>query len=502
MGLSLLVSMGFRYLRPLRSRTRYRWLWLFPLLFLLLFLALHGLDRLIHDQAWLEKASTPRWVLRAQVILLPGSELLRNLRFCVGVLTLILGFLVLLVRFFNMFTTISIFGLFLGSGALVCSLTFSLGLGQDAKNNLFQFEGDLNVRPTDDQRPFLEHMQVMRQIEQLSHVQGVAPVLIGTAALVGQSSYPSLVKLRAISVENIQHASLSKEAFVTGEWSRLAPMLDAETSHDQKETVSHATSSKRGIVVGKILAEQARIYVGDDVELILPEGTDGPQRFWVVGIFFSGNVDFDKEQVFVHLPALQSVLGMAGDVSLLQVRLKNRTEAAVVQQQLQRVLGAGPDGKGYVVLTTAQKYRSFLDTLAFERVLMFFGLGLIVIVAAFSIVSNGLMQASEKKKEVAILKSMGVGSKGVLFLFTWMGFLIGGVGVTTGVLAGILACKAMERWGIPFFDAALFYVTKVALPVQPLEITIIVGSTLLVSLLATVYPAWIISRQNVVEGLR
>lgn len=500
MGLSLLVNMGFRYLRPLRSRAKYRWLWVFPIVFALLFFALHGAVWFV-QHAWADDIQVPGWLLRLQRTLTPWNQFLRDIRFCVGCLANILVILVILIRIFNMFTTISIFGLFLGSGALVCAITFSSGLGRTAKDSLYQFEGDLEVQPTDDQRPFLEYNEIAAKVRQLSNVRGVAPTLTSFAALIGNVKQASMVKIRAVSPETIQQVSLPQKAFVAGGWDRLVPIPE-EDPKDREMSATRATATQRGIVVGSVLAKDAMISVGDDVELILPDQADGPQRFWVVGIFYSGNVDFDREQVFVHLPALQAVLGMDGDVSLLRVRVANHEQTQPVQRELQRVLGMGPDGKGYEVRTTAQKYKSFLDALAFEKTLMFFGLGLIVVVAAFSIVSNGLMQASEKKKEISILKSMGVAQTWVLALFTGMGLFIGSMGVSSGVLAGVLACKAMERWGIPFFSPTTFYVTNVSLPVQPAEVGMIVGSTVLVSLLAMVYPAWIISRQNVVEGLR
>ena len=145
-------------------------------------------------------------------------------------------------------------------------------------------------------------------------------------------------------------------------------------------------------------------------------------------------------------------------------------------------------------------FRSF-SALKLEKIAMFIALCFIILVAASSIVSNGIMLVLEKGREIAILKSMGASNGAVLRVFVFLGLYMGMLGTTLGVLVGCATCWAFDRFGLPL-DTEVYYITKLPVKVDPNELFAVLGAALLLSLGATLYPAWLAARLRPVEGLR
>jgi lipoprotein-releasing system permease protein len=167
-----------------------------------------------------------------------------------------------------------------------------------------------------------------------------------------------------------------------------------------------------------------------------------------------------------------------------------------VRAELERICG-----KGYDVQDWKQLNRSLFSALKIEKILMFVLLCFGILVAAFSIIANGIMLVLEKGKEVAILKSMGARDGTVLGAFMVLGLLIGGIGTVTGITAGIIGCWALGRYGIPL-NTDVYYITTLPVKMNPYEIAAVFAAALAIALLATLYPAWMAARLRPVDGLR
>jgi len=206
--------------------------------------------------------------------------------------------------------------------------------------------------------------------------------------------------------------------------------------------------------------------------------------------------EYDSKYVYMDLPAAQKFLGLPDEVTGLELKLATPEETEGVMAQVQATLGSD-----FEVVDWKQTNRSLFSALKLEKVAMFIALCFIILVAAFSIVSNGIMLVLKKGRDVAILKSMGASDGAVLRVFVLLGLYMGMLGTTAGVLVGCAVCAAFDRFGLPL-DTDVYYITKLPVKVNPTELAVVLVASLMLSLLATLYPAWLAARLRPVEGLR
>jgi lipoprotein-releasing system permease protein len=258
-----------------------------------------------------------------------------------------------------------------------------------------------------------------------------------------------------------------------------------------------------GVIIGRELAKNLRLYLGDDVNIVSPLGGIGPngmipksKPFRVAGIFFSGMFEYDSKYIYLSIPAAQKFLALDDEVTGLELKVADPDRTGPVLDQIRATLGAGYDVQDWQELN-----RNLFSALKLEKIAMFIVLCFIILVAAFSIIANGVMLVMEKGREIAILKSMGASDRAILVVFLLLGLSMGGLGTLAGVGVGVAACLALARWGLPL-DSEVYYITKLPVRMNPYEIVAVVAAALVIALLATLYPAWIAARLRPVEGLR
>lgn len=258
-----------------------------------------------------------------------------------------------------------------------------------------------------------------------------------------------------------------------------------------------------GVAIGRELAKNLRVYLAEDVNVVSPMGDIGPsgpipktKPFRVAATFFSGMYEYDSKYVYMSLAAAQRFLGLGDEVTGLELKLADPEHPEAVMAAAAAALGPGFEVQGW-----QQTNRSLFAALKLEKIAMFIALCFIILVAAFSIVSNGIMLVLEKGREIAILKSMGAADGAVMRIFVLLGLSMGVVGTALGLIHGCLLCMAFDRLGLPL-DTDVYYITKLPVTVDPRELTLVLVSSLLLSLLATLYPAWMAARLRPVEGLR
>lgn len=278
-----------------------------------------------------------------------------------------------------------------------------------------------------------------------------------------------------------------------------------ESTGTAEETVRPRRPRKvlPAVAIGRELAKNLRVYVGEDVNVVSPMGDIGPsgpipktKPFRTGAIFFSGMYEYDSKYVYMNLGAAQKFLALDDEVTGLELKLENPERPEEVMQAVQAALGPGFEVQGW-----QQTNRSLFAALKLEKIAMFIALCFIILVAAFSIVSNGIMLVLEKGREIAILKSMGASDGALMRVFVLLGLSMGVVGTALGLLHGCLLCFAFDRLGLPL-DTDVYYITKLPVTVDPRELLLVLVSSLLLSLLATLYPAWLAARLRPVEGLR
>ncbi|MCE5274013.1 MAG: lipoprotein-releasing ABC transporter permease subunit [Deltaproteobacteria bacterium] len=266
-----------------------------------------------------------------------------------------------------------------------------------------------------------------------------------------------------------------------------------------------------GILVGSELAASAGIGVGDALTLISPTGTITPLgmipkslTFIVRGIFSTGMYEFDSSMVYISLPAAEKLF-MVDMPSGIEIKVADIYAAGTVSQEIVKQLGVG-----YWAKTWKDMNKSLFSALKLEKTIMFIILLFIILVAAFSIISTLIMLVMEKRKEIAILKSMGATMDQILRIFMTMGMAIGISGTLVGLVLGLLLTHNLNAvvaavefvFRIEVMPKDVYYITGLPTKVDAVEVLLITLASLVLSFLATIYPARQAAKQDPVEIIR
>jgi lipoprotein-releasing system permease protein len=266
-----------------------------------------------------------------------------------------------------------------------------------------------------------------------------------------------------------------------------------------------------GIIPGIELARALGVGVGDRITLIAPQGTVTPagiaprlKQFRVVGSFESGHFEFDSALALVHIGDAQKLFQVPGPTGV-RLKLEDMQRAPEIAAQL-----AGTLGREVMVRDWSRQNRSWFAAVQVEKRMMFIILTLIVAVAAFNLVSTLVMTVTEKQSDIAILRTLGASPRSVMAVFIVQGAIVGVLGTLLGVAGGLLLANnldvivpAIERlFGVRFLPQEIYVIS--ALPSDPraADIVPIALISLVMSLVATLYPSWRAARTRPAEALR
>lgn len=281
-------------------------------------------------------------------------------------------------------------------------------------------------------------------------------------------------------------------------WSDLAiraPLWDSITD----EIITRFRDDK-AILIGKTMARNLNLAQGDSITLLAPKGRTtafgsipARQSFIIGGIFDVGMHEYDSSFVFMPLPAAQKFFSMPDRVSGIELYINDPDDAPIVKAEMTRIL---PEKTA--VFDWMDRNRNFLNALQVERNVMFLILTLIILVAAFNIISSMIMLVRSKNADIAVLRTMGLGRTSLLKIFLLTGTSIGIIGTIVGSLLGLLFCWNIEGiksfienlTGSELFSAEIYFLSKLPAVVEPTEVGVVIVMTLTLSLLASLYPAW------------
>lgn len=259
-----------------------------------------------------------------------------------------------------------------------------------------------------------------------------------------------------------------------------------------------------GIIVGRELAQSLRLYVGDEIDVISPFGELGPagilprtRRFRVAGVFYSGMYEYDMKHIYVTLETAQRFLGFGDAVSGIEIRARNVEDAPGLAQRLGPVVNR----RELRIEDWQRRNRSLFGALALEKLVMFVALGIAVVIAGFCVFGTLTLMVQEKSREVGILKAMGASDGAIVRLFLIEGTLIGAMGATTGLGLGFVTAFACEHLGLRL-NPEVYYIDKLPVHIDPVEFTVVGVASILVCMLATLYPAKHASGLRPVDALR
>jgi lipoprotein releasing system LolC/E family transmembrane protein len=267
------------------------------------------------------------------------------------------------------------------------------------------------------------------------------------------------------------------------------------------------------IVIGTVLARRLDVGMGDRITLVSPEGRTTVfgtvprlRPYTVAAIFEVGMQDYDGSFVYLPLPAAQVFFQRRGLASQIEVHLRDPAAAPAAADAIRRALAGHP----VTVLDWQRANSGFFQIVQVQRNVMFLILTLIILVAAFNIISSLIMLVKDKGRDIAILRTMGAGRGAVLRIFLLCGAAVGGLGTLAGLGLGLLFCANIETirqalmaaTGTTIFDPEIYFLTQIPAVVDWWEVAQVTGLGFLLSLLATLFPSWRAARLDPVEALR
>lgn len=260
-----------------------------------------------------------------------------------------------------------------------------------------------------------------------------------------------------------------------------------------------------GVVLGTDLARALGVSVGDEVMIISPfSGQATPfgtipksQKYFIRGIFDSGMYEHNATLVYFELKQLQRFLDMGEAVTGIEAKLNNIYSAGRKAQELTKALGFP-----YRALDWITMNRNLFTALRLEKIVTFIVLVLIVLVAAFNIVAMLITMVLRKTKEIGILKAMGSKPKSIVRIFVGVGLLLGLIGTVLGGLFGYVASLLLNRYQFVHLPGDVYFIKNLPVQIQVSDFALVIVCSLLISLLATIYPAYKAARLTPVEAIR
>jgi lipoprotein-releasing system permease protein len=267
------------------------------------------------------------------------------------------------------------------------------------------------------------------------------------------------------------------------------------------------------IAIGGGLASQFGVGVGSTVQLILPQGKatiigtiPSIESFKVVAVFETGMAQYDSSFVFIPLGAAQTLFATPGAVSQIQVYVTDPDHDEGIKQEIRDRLGNLPIS----IQDWRQNNDSFLAAVTVEGNVMFLILTLIIIVAAFNVISSLIMMVKDKARDIAVLRTMGASSGAILRIFLMCGASVGILGTLVGFVLGTIFCAYIEKirefvqtvTGTTVFDPTVYYLEQLPAQLDWRQVTEVILMSCALSLLATIYPSWRAAKIDPIEALR
>ncbi len=264
-------------------------------------------------------------------------------------------------------------------------------------------------------------------------------------------------------------------------------------------------NSSPEIILGSELAKNLGVKPGSNLRLVAPSGSPTPlgliprmQRFSVIGTYTSGMYQYDSALGYTTLAAAQKFFALPAQVSGIAVEVTNIYDSGEIAKEIQQELAYPYWARDWISMN-----RNLFTALKLERITMFIILALIIMVAAFNIISTLIMVVMEKHKEIAILKTMGLSASRVMRIFVWEGMIIGFAGTLLGLAGSLIICELLKRYDFITLPGDVYYFeTSLPVDLQLFHLAATAALSLVLAFIATLYPSYRASRLLPAEALR
>ncbi len=395
-------------------------------------------------------------------------------------------------HFTSFISITSMVGIALGVAVLIIVLSVMNGFGTELRNRILGVASHMQVMGINS--PLSDWQNVVAQAKTVPQVKAAAPYVMGQGMLsFGQYAQGAIVR-GIVPAQEVQVAELGNKMKV-GQLDNLR-------------------AGEFGIVLGIDLARYLGAELGDKVMLMTPNGQATPagmvprmKQFKLVGVFEMDMKEYDGNLALVHIEDAAKLYRMGDDVSGVRLKLDDPFHASEVSPLLSLALSGQ---QNYYISDWVDENPNFFAALKMEKRVMFIIMALVVAVAAFNIVSTLIMAVTDKRADIAIMRTLGASPSSIMQIFVVQGALIGVIGTLAGVVLGVLVALNIDvivpfiehLFGIQFLDKDVYMITSVPSQLLWSDVLVIMLTSFALSLLATLYPSWKAARMNPAEALR
>ncbi|MBN9440399.1 lipoprotein-releasing ABC transporter permease subunit [Bosea sp. (in: a-proteobacteria)] len=391
--------------------------------------------------------------------------------------------------FVSVIAGFSFLGILLGVATLIIVMSVMNGFRKELLEKIVGVNGHIFATPID--RPLDDYEAVAQRLRKVHGIKFAIPLVEGQALASSQVGNGGVL-VRGISEEDI----------------KSIPFV----ANNIKQGTLDGFGTAGGVAIGRRLAASLGLQAGDTITIVTPRGASTPfgtapriKAYPVTAVFEIGMSEFDASFVFMPLGESQAYFNRDGDVNVIEIFIDDPDRTQAVRDAIEA------DAPRPLVLSDwRQRNRTFFNALEVERNVMFIILTLIVLVAALNIVSGLIMLVKDKTEDIAIMRTMGASRGTVLRVFLITGATIGVVGTLGGLLLGVAFANNIKsimgaiNWitGANLWDPTVRFLSDIPSVIDWREVASVVGMALVLSLLATLYPAWKAARLDPVQALR
>ena len=395
--------------------------------------------------------------------------------------------------FLSLISVISVAGVALGVTALIITLSVMNGMQNDLRNKILGVNAHLVVI-NQNGSGLDNYASAAKKIEENKKVTGTSPFVYGQAILKSAGAVSGIV------VKGVLPSQLNRVTNISGylKSGSLDSLVPAKPRKNSKQ------SPVEGIVIGKELADHLEVGLNQDVFLVSAQGvTTGfgyvplLRKFKVTGIFDSGMYEYDNNLAFIPLASAQNIFGLKNKVTGLEIKTIDFFQADSIARELQQSLGFP-----YWVRTWTQMNRNLFSALKLEKLVMFVILTLIVLVASFNIIGTLMIITIQKTRGIGIMRAIGATRAMIMKIFISEGLAIGLLGLVLGMAGGYISCFLLDKYQFVKLPGEFYYLDHLPVKMQLGDFSVIAVAALVISFLATIYPAYKASRLNPVEAIR
>ncbi|MBN2725639.1 MAG: FtsX-like permease family protein [Deltaproteobacteria bacterium] len=434
------------------------------------------------------------------------------------IISITLGALVdifgVILIFFNVYSTISIFGVFLGTTTMVVVLSVLGGLETEQKSQILSFSPHIVItHPRNESIGNRKKvsLKINKTLEK-NGIKAVAAPYLEEEVLLKSSSFDATqgILLRGID-PNFPTFNLEKH-MVSGTLTNLinekrvkwldSGVIYGVSNSNYNQFHSSWPADSPGIIISSEQARTLGVSLGSPIDIISPRGTMSPSgpvpkmlRFRVAGIYSTRYFKYDLKYSFVSLDMAQAFSSRKNSVSGWELRLENMKKINSAADVLRKNLGSD-----FSVGTWETRNRALFNAMKLEKFVMFLILIVIILVAAFSITANLIMVVMDKQQEISVLKSLGATNRSISNIFMLQGVFIGMMGLLLGLATGLGICGYLAKVGIRMSEN-IFLFARIPVSVEPSDIVMIALTSILLTLVATMYPSHKAMKVSPIEGL-